>query len=95
MIQRRHPTRLIPTGTCWCGCGNDAAIGSFFILGHDKAAQAAIITMKYGSVPAFLVAHGYGPGGGNPMLDLMRFHTKSASRPRRPRRPRATPKGGK
>lgn len=52
--------RLIPTGTCWCGCGLDAAIGSFVALGHDKKAEAAVLAIHYGgSVPQLLHAHGY------------------------------------
>lgn len=55
--------RLIPTGTCWCGCGKDTAIGAFFARGHDKIAEAAMIAAEFGgSVPQLLHAHGYGPG---------------------------------
>lgn len=55
--------RLIPTGTCWCGCGATAAIGSFFARGHDKVAEAALLAAEYGgSVPQLLHRHGYGPG---------------------------------
>lgn len=54
--------RLIPTGTCWCGCGKDAGIGSFFARGHDKTAEAALLSLDYGSsVAQLLHAHGYGP----------------------------------
>jgi len=55
--------RLIPTGVCWCGCHQEARIGKFFIHGHDKMAESGVIKAEYGSVPAFLKAHGYGPGG--------------------------------
>ncbi|MGW2116033.1 hypothetical protein [Streptomyces zhihengii] len=54
--------RLIPTGTCWCGCGTDVGLGKFFAVGHDKRAESALIALEYeGSVPHFLHAHGYGP----------------------------------
>ncbi|MFH8574315.1 hypothetical protein [Streptomyces sp. NPDC017993] len=54
--------RLIPTGNCWCGCGKEVGLGKFFAAGHDKAAESALIALKYGgSVPEFLHAHGYGP----------------------------------
>ncbi|MEU1663528.1 hypothetical protein [Streptomyces sparsogenes] len=54
--------RLLPTGNCWCGCGEDANIGKFFAQGHDKTAESALIALEYdGSVPHFLHAHGYGP----------------------------------
>src|SRR5690349_19817971 len=29
MVKKDLP-RLIPTGTCWCGCGKETSIGSFF-----------------------------------------------------------------
>lgn len=55
--------RLIPTGTCWCGCGSEASIGAFFTKGHDKIAEAALLAVEYGSqVPQLLHKHGYGPG---------------------------------
>lgn len=55
--------RLIPTGTCWCGCGQQTSLGSFFARGHDKVAEAALLTVKYeGSVAHLLHANGYGPG---------------------------------
>lgn len=54
--------RLIPTGTCWCGCGAETGLGKFFTQGHDKRAESALIALAYeGSVPHFLHAHGYGP----------------------------------
>ncbi len=51
------------TGECWCGCGAETTIGSFFLPGHDKIAESAVISVEYGGVPEFLVQHGYGPGG--------------------------------
>ena len=38
--------RLLPTGECWCGCGSDTAIGSFFLPGHDKTAESAVISVE-------------------------------------------------
>jgi hypothetical protein len=58
--------RLLPTGTCWCGCGQDTTRGSFFVPGHDKVAESAVILVEYGGVPEFLERHGYAPGGRNP-----------------------------
>lgn len=63
-------TTLIPTGTCWCGCGEKTSRGAFFALGHDKRAESAVVKVVYGSVPDLLVAHGYGPGGKNASRDL-------------------------
>jgi len=64
--------RLIPTGDCWCGCGQETELGKFFRSGHDKIAEAAVIRVEYGTVPEFLVKHGYGPGGRNPRDELGR-----------------------
>ncbi len=55
--------RLLPTVECWCGCGAETTISSFFLPGHDKTAESAVISVEYGGVPEFLVRHGYGPGG--------------------------------
>lgn len=52
--------RLLPTGTCWCGCGEDVARGAFFARGHDKVAEAALLATRYeGSVAQLLNGHGY------------------------------------
>jgi hypothetical protein len=65
--------RLIPTGECWCGCGEETAVGAFFVSGHDKRAESAIVKVIYGSVPALLVEHGFGPGGRNAADELRRY----------------------
>ena len=57
--------RLLPTGECWCGCGEETTIGAFFRPGHDKKAEAAVIKVKYGTVADFLDREGFGPGGRN------------------------------
>lgn len=62
--------RILPTGKCWCGCGEDVPIGSFFLSGHDRKAETAVIRIEYGSVVEFLVAHGYHPEGKNPVKEL-------------------------
>jgi hypothetical protein len=66
-------TDLIPTGACWCGCGEPAARGAFFVAGHDKRAEAAIVKVEYGSVPDLLVKHGYGPGGKKAADELRKY----------------------
>lgn len=54
--------RLMPTGTCWCGCGAEVAFGSFFASGHDRAAEAALLAARYENSIARLIAeHGFGP----------------------------------
>lgn len=53
-------TRLLPTGHCWCGCGEEVALGAFFARGHDKVAEAALLAARYdGSVARLLRGHGY------------------------------------
>ncbi len=64
------PERLIPTGDCWCGCGEEARIGAFFKPGHDKVAESAVISVRYGGVAQFLKDHGFGPGERNPRAEL-------------------------
>ena len=64
-MKKRVKTRLLPTGVCWCGCGKEVPIGSFFAAGHDKVAESGVILSVFGGVPGFLRAHGFGPGGKN------------------------------
>ena len=68
--------RLLPTGECWCGCGGETTIGAFFLAGHDKAAEAAVISVEYGGVQQFLVRHGYGPDGRNPRHEMARWRSE-------------------
>lgn len=63
MVLRDTQGRLLPTGECWCGCGQGTSAAKFFVAGHDRTAEAAVVKAEYGSVAEFLVAHGYGPGG--------------------------------
>ncbi|MFD5940317.1 hypothetical protein [Streptomyces griseus] len=54
--------RLLPTGSCWCGCGTETGIGSFFTRGHDKIAEAAFIAARHGgSVARLLADNEFGP----------------------------------
>jgi hypothetical protein len=76
------PAKLLPTGTCWCGCGSDTKRGSFFASGHDKRAEAAVILEEYGDIPAFLVAHGYGPDGTKSPVTVLEKHKKRSGRGR-------------
>lgn len=62
--------RLLPTGECWCGCGQEAKIGRFFLAGHDKAAEAAVIKLLYGGVADFLDQQGFGPGKRNAVREV-------------------------
>lgn len=53
---------VAPTGWCFCGCGEVAAPGKFFVVTHDRKAESAIIREKYGSIAGLVVAHGHIPG---------------------------------
>ena len=54
--------RILPTGNCWCGCGTDVGIGSFFAPGQDKVAEAALLAARYENSDARLIRHhGFGP----------------------------------
>lgn len=68
--------RLLPTGECWCGCGTETPVGSFFAAGHDKVAEAAVILLEYGGVAEFLIHHGFGPQGRNAHGELERWRAK-------------------
>ncbi len=59
-----------PSQICWCGCGSETRRGSFFLPGHDRAAEAAVIKVQYGGIPQFLLEHGYSPSGKNPRKAL-------------------------
>jgi hypothetical protein len=65
--------KLIPTGECWCGCGEETGLGAFFVSGHDKRAEAAVVKTVYGNVPTLLVEHGFGPGGKNAAKELAEY----------------------
>ncbi len=73
--------RILPTGYCWCGCGQETGQGSFFLPGHDKIAESAVILTVYGGVPEFLLQHGFGPEGRNPREALEEWQ-RQGHRPR-------------
>lgn len=53
----------VPTGQCYCGCGEGVGRGAFFRIGHDKKATSILDAMLHGgSVADRVVDHGYGPG---------------------------------
>lgn len=51
-----------PTGWCFCGCGEQTAQGKFFVITHDRKAEARIIRERYGNIAGFIAAHGYPAG---------------------------------
>lgn len=40
--------RLVPTGDGFCGCGGEAGIGRWFVLGHDITAAARCALSREG-----------------------------------------------
>lgn len=77
--------RLMPTGFCWCGCGQETKrLGSFFVSTHDRKAEAAILEIQHkGSIAQFLVDMGYGPNGRNLMEALKEHRVRKAEGSRR------------
>jgi hypothetical protein len=62
MPRDRGGDRPLPTGECWCGCGKETSIGAFFVQGHDKLAEAALLAVEFDNSVAKMVRHhGYGP----------------------------------
>lgn len=80
-VSRDKLGRLLPTGECYCGCGEDMKEPtSFFLPGHDKVAESAVINLEYGSVAEFMVKYGFGPGGRNAREELDAFRRKGGTR---------------
>ena len=50
---------VTPTGKCWCGCGEATEPEAFFLPGHDRKAEAALVKDEYGSLAEMLDAHGW------------------------------------
>ncbi len=67
---------LVLTGFCYCGCGGATGRRAFFVPGHDRKAETAVIRLEYGDVARFLVEHGYGPGGKNPTEELEKMRNR-------------------
>jgi len=59
-----------PGGRCWCGCGSEPKGDAFFLPGHDRAAEAAVVALVYGGIPKFLAAHGFGPDARSAIREL-------------------------
>ena len=61
-MRQRTWERVLPMGECWCGCGTEVSVRSFFAAGHDRRAESMLAALEYGSLADMLAAHGYGPG---------------------------------
>ena len=68
-----------PTGSCWCGCGAATAPTRFFVAGHDRRAESAVIEIEFGGIPQFLAAHGYGSDGKHVTTELERHRDTNGS----------------
>ncbi|MCL3999178.1 hypothetical protein [Streptomyces lavenduligriseus] len=54
--------RLLPTGHCFCGCGQEVGIDRWFVFGHDITAADALRAVQGGlSLPQLLAEAGFGP----------------------------------
>ena len=60
-MMSRGTGKAQPTGLCWCGCGGKTNAGKYFIPGHDRKAEAALVKMKYGNIAGMLAHHGFCP----------------------------------
>lgn len=64
------PSRALPAGVCWCGCGAVIGRRAFFARGHDKVAEGALLAVKYGGeVAQLLLEHGFGPDSEHSVTD--------------------------
>ena len=67
---------LLRISECWCECGSETAILSFFPTGHDKTAESAVISVEYEGVPEFLHFHCYGPSAKNTRREVAEWRAK-------------------
>lgn len=44
-----------PNGRCYCGCGGTPKAGRFFVVTHDRKAEARVIRERFGNIAAFVV----------------------------------------
>ena len=65
-----------PTGQCFCGCGSGTKPGAHFLPGHERAAEAAVVTLIYGDIPSFLARHGFGPDARSAIRELAELRRK-------------------
>ena len=76
--------KVEPTGKCWCGCGNEPKADTFFLPGHERAAEAAAVRLVYGSIPEFLAKHGFGPDERSAIKELAALRRAEAELADRP-----------
>jgi hypothetical protein len=43
-----------PNGTCYCGCGGTPKPGKFFVITHDRKAEARVIRERFGNIATFV-----------------------------------------
>lgn len=44
-----------PNGSCYCGCDEVPKRGKYFVITHDRKAEARVIRERFESIPAFVV----------------------------------------
>lgn len=43
-----------PNGTCYCGCSETPKAGKFFVVTHDRRAEARVIRERFGDIATFV-----------------------------------------
>ena len=67
----------LPSGECWCNCGELTARGAFFRPGHDRRAVSYVLEILHkGSIAQFLLDKGFGPGGKDLLDELQKFRER-------------------
>ncbi|BCO62334.1 hypothetical protein MINTM006_22840 [Mycobacterium intracellulare] len=44
-----------PDGTCYCGCSGTTKASKYFVLTHDRKAEARAIRERFGNIATFAV----------------------------------------
>lgn len=44
-----------PNGRCFCGCDEIPKPGKFFVITHDRRAEARVIRERFGNIATFVV----------------------------------------
>ena len=45
---------VYPNGKCYCGCGETPKRGKFFVVTHDRRAEARVIRERFGDIASFV-----------------------------------------
>lgn len=45
---------VYPNGSCYCGCDETPKRGKYFVITHDRKAEARVIKERFGDIAAFV-----------------------------------------